>query len=88
MSDNNFLHFWQTLLIELKRRWVDVDKHKVYKNVTSLFKDQIKYMSSDDILNYIDYIIMVQELSSVYNQKDALNDIETYLKSQRNYFNH
>ena len=82
MSNNNFYHFWQTLLIDFERSWVDVHKHDVYKSAVSSFKEQTKHMSSDDILNYIDYL-MTQELSSVYHQKEALEDFKTYLKSQK-----
>ena len=82
MSNNSFYQFWQALLIDFERSWVDVSKHEVYKNSISLFKDQIKHMPSNEILNYIDYI-MLQDLSSVYHQKDALDDFKTYLKSQK-----
>lgn len=82
MPVSNFEKHWQPLLIEFERYWTDIDKHEVYKNAISTFKDQIKHMSSDVILGYIDYILS-QNLSSYYDQKEALEDFKKYLKSQR-----
>lgn len=81
MPVSNFEKYWQPLLTEFERKWTDIDRHEVYKNAISLFKDQIEHMSSDVILGYIDYILS-QNLSSYYDQKEALEDFKKYLKSQ------
>lgn len=81
MPVSNFEKHWQPLLTEFERDWTDIDKHEVYKNAISTFKDQIEHMSSDVILGYIDYILS-QNLSSYYDQKEALEDLKKYLKSQ------
>lgn len=82
MSNINFYQHWRPLLIEFERKWTDIDRHEVYKNAISLFKDQIQYMSFENIVDYIDYILS-QNLSSYYDQNEALEDFKKYLKSQR-----